>query len=96
MLSELFCKVSNCQWLFFSVCRDNQYIDEGRKLCINCPENSLATQNYTATSVRDCYCDNGYQGDPGNGLICQGNVEVSIKSEFEWTPEFNGNFRSVD
>lgn len=54
-----------------TVCREHQYIDEGRKLCINCPENSIATQNYTATSVRDCYCDNGYQGDPGNGSICQ-------------------------
>lgn len=75
----------------FSVCREHLYIDEGRKLCINCPENSIATQNYTATSVSDCYCDNGYQGDPGNGSICQGNLEDSIKSEFVWLPEFNGN-----
>ncbi|XP_056009654.1 fibrillin-2-like isoform X2 [Ostrea edulis] len=53
-----------------TVCQGHQYIDEKKKWCIDCPANSSASQNQTASSVKDCYCDNGYQGDPGNGLEC--------------------------
>ncbi|XP_062577509.1 fibrillin-2-like [Saccostrea cucullata] len=53
-----------------TACRNHQFIDDRKKLCIDCPENSIATQTHIAYSLKDCYCDSGYQGDPGSGLDC--------------------------
>lgn len=82
-----FCSIIIISYVAYVVCGGHQFIDDQRKLCINCPENSLATQNHTASSVQDCFCVIGYQGDPGNGLPCLGVVLlifiVSISCQFD-------------
>jgi hypothetical protein len=59
-------------YFILSACKQSEYVNNEKKICIQCPENSHTT-NYTATSSDDCICNEGYVGSPIDGVACEGN-----------------------
>ena len=84
-------------YFILSACKRSEYVNNEKKICIPCPDNSHTT-NYTATSSEDCICNEGYVGSPIDGVACEGNNYISdmlnlLISVSKWLV-FNGTWVS--
>ena len=65
--------------IFSTACKESEYIDDDKKICIPCPYNSH-TVNYTASTSAECVCNDGFVGSPVDGVYCEG-TEYSYYGE---------------
>ncbi|XP_033742072.1 fibrillin-2-like [Pecten maximus] len=66
-------------------CRDDQYIIEHDKLCVDCPNNSYIVRTLpgAANSLEDCQCLPGYVGSPAEKIPCQ-DVDECLVADCEY------------